>query len=120
MDTHLSLEQIKKEWHGSFKSYLIGFLLSLALTVTSFLIVIYKPISDEYLVYTILFLGLTQAIIQLIFFLHLGKEEKPRWETWIFLFMVLILVIIVAGTLWIMNDLNERTMSYMTKEMLYE
>lgn len=117
MEAPESLDLIKKEWHGSSKSYIIGFILSLLLTVSSFLTVIYKPFQDQYLIYTILFFGLSQAIIQLIFFLHLGKEEKPRWETWIFLFMVLILVIIVAGSLWIMHDLNERTMMNMTMDM---
>jgi cytochrome o ubiquinol oxidase operon protein cyoD len=51
--------------------------------------------------------------VQLRFFLHLGQEAKPRWETMIFYFMVLVLLIIALGSLWIMHDLEERVMSNM-------
>ena len=50
----------------------------------------------------------------------MGQEAKPRWETLIFCFMVLILLIIVIGSLWIMNDLNERVMPEMTREMSHD
>ena len=29
-------------------------------------------------------LALLQAIVQLLFFLHVGQEAKPRWETLVF------------------------------------
>ena len=113
MSSEPSLEFIKKEWHGSLKAYIIGFISSLILTSASFLLVITRVISGKNLVYSIVGLALVQAVFQLIFFLHLGQESKPRWQLWIFLFMLFILLIIVIGSLWIMNDLNERMMSNM-------
>jgi len=120
MSTELSLNKIKKEWHGSWKTYIIGFVSSLILTSASFLLVITKALTGRSLIYAIIGLGLTQAIFQLIYFLHLGQESKPRWQMWIFFFMLLILLIVVGGSLWIMSDLNDRVMSDMNMEMHHD
>lgn len=120
MSTDLSLKEIKKEWHGTLKSYVIGFVASLLLTGASFFLVLTKFFSEQILIYTIISFALAQAIFQLRFFLHLGQEAKPRWQRLIFYFMVLILLIIVIGSLWIMNDLNNRMMLDMTKEMSHD
>lgn len=113
MHEELTLKEIKKEYHGTLKSYIIGFFASLLLTTTSFLMVIEKWIAGNTLIFTIVGLACTQAVFQLLFFLHLGKEAKPRWETLIFYFMVMVLLIIVIGSLWIMYDLNHRVMGNM-------
>ena len=113
MHSELSLEAIKKEWHGNVKSYVIGFISSLILTSASFLLVITKALTGRALIYSLVSLALIQAILQLIYFLHLGQESKPRWQLWIFLFMLFIMFIIVGGSLWIMTDLNDRMMSNM-------
>lgn len=120
MHDHLSLKAIQKEWHGTVKSYLIGFIASLLLTTLSFALVFTQALTGPALVYTIIGLALTQAILQLLFFLHVGQEPKPRWETLVFLFMVMVLMIIVGGSLWIMNDLNDRVMSEMMEGMSHD
>lgn len=116
MNHDLSLKEIKKEWHGTLKSYLIGFVLSILLTAISFLLVVTNLFSAPIIRYAIIGLALVQAIIQLLFFLHLGQEARPRWETVVFCFMVIVLLTIVAGSLWIMDDLNYRTMKGMTHD----
>ncbi len=113
MHDELSLKETQKEWHGTYTSYCIGFFASLALTGTSFLLVVTDVLSGSVLNITIAALALMQAVFQLMFFLHLGQEEKPRWETIIFSFMLLLLLIIVIGSLWIMYDLDQRVMSGM-------
>lgn len=120
MHSELSLKEIQKEWHGTLKAYLIGFASSILLTAASFLLVVLKILSGPPLVYAIVSLAFVQAIVQLLFFLHVGQEAKPRWETVIFFFMVLILLIIVLGSLWIMNDLNIRMMSGMMENMSHD
>jgi cytochrome o ubiquinol oxidase operon protein cyoD len=107
---HLSFQEIKKEWKGSFKSYVIGFFLSLIFTSLSFYLVLAKVLEGMPLLYSIVALAITQAAIQLIFFVHLGQEDKPKWESLIFFFMLLLLSIIAAGTIWIMQDLDARVM----------
>ena len=118
----LSLNNIQKEWHGTTKAYVTGFCGSLLLTVLSFSLVITKALSGSVLVYTLVGLGLAQAILQLLFFLHLGQEAKPRWETIVFGFMFLVLLLIAGGSLWIMYDLEDRVMSEMNspQEMTHD
>lgn len=120
MEHELSLNQIKKEWHGTIKAYLTGLVICFLLTSASFYLAITKPITGLNLVLSILGLAVVQAMLQLRLFLHLGQEAKPRWETLVFAFMFLILVIVVIGTIWIMNDLNERVMMNMTEEMHHD
>lgn len=116
MSHELSLKEIQKEWHGTFRSYVIGFTASLLLTAASFFIVITEFFTGHLLIYTIIGLALVQAVFQLLFFLHLGQEAKPRWESVVFYFMAAILLIIAIGSLWIMHDLKDRVMSDMTME----
>lgn len=113
MNHEPSLSQIQKEWHGTANAYLIGFTASLLLTSLSFLLVAKEILSGHILAYTLIGLGILQAAIQLRFFLHLGQEARPRWETLIFYFMLLLLMIVAFGTLWIMSDLNDRMMMKM-------
>jgi cytochrome o ubiquinol oxidase operon protein cyoD len=94
--------------HGSFRSYLTGFSLSILLTLTAYLLVVHKSFSTGLLVALIIGMALIQFLIQLIFFLHLGKETKPRWKLFVFIFMIIIVLILVLGSLWIMNNLNGR------------
>lgn len=86
-------------------SYVIGFVLSLLLTVGSYVLVVYH-VSFFPLVGMLVFLALIQLFVQLFFFLHLGQEAKPQWNLLIFLMTLLILGIILGGTLWIMHNLS--------------
>ena len=93
------------------KVYGLGFLLSLLLTFVSFGAVYEQILPRSLLVPALIGMALVQAAVQLICFLHLGREEKPDWNLLVFLFMLLVLVIIVIGSLWIMANLNYRIMA---------
>jgi cytochrome o ubiquinol oxidase operon protein cyoD len=112
LNTHEAhiLKKIQRQWHGTLKSYLIGFVLSLLLTAFSFFLVSKNLFSRDILRYLVGGFALLQAFIQLIFFLHVGQEAKPRFETITLVFTIAILVIIVVGSLFIMDDLDERMM----------
>ncbi|MBS4170948.1 cytochrome o ubiquinol oxidase subunit IV [Neochlamydia sp. AcF95] len=97
--------------HGSFKSYGIGFALSLVLTLAAYIIVQEHLLTGKVLVVALVSLGVMQALIQLLFFLHLKEENKPRWNLVALAFMIGVIAILVVGSLWIMNDLDERLMS---------
>jgi len=98
--------------HGSLKTYIAGFGLSLLLTLAAYLPVArhvhshHLIYSDNFLVGLILSLAVVQLVVQLLLFLHLGRESKPRWNLLVFLFMLLVLIILVGGSLWIMYNLN--------------
>ncbi len=96
--------------HSSITSYIIGFLLSLVLTFSAYFLVTQQILTGWNLILTIAFLGILQMIVQLLFFLHMGVEKKPRWNLQSFLFMALVVVILVSGSLWIMYNLDTRVM----------
>ena len=94
--------------------YAIGFILSLLLTGTAYFLVIQSS-NNPWLLVTLGILALTQMVVQLIFFLHLGEEASPRYKTISFVFMGGIMFIVVAGSLWIMANLDYNMM-HMTPE----
>jgi len=50
-------------------------------------------------------LALVQLVVQLVLFLHVGQEEKPRFNLLALSFGLITVVILVGGTLWIMQNL---------------
>lgn len=102
---------------GSFISYTTGYIVSVWLTLGAYLAVRYQMLSlntlftHTWLVALLVGLALAQFGVQLVFFLHLGKESRPRWNSIVFSFMAMVVVIIVFGSLWIMANLDYHTMS---------
>lgn len=113
MSNSFKLEPQNEHSVESFKSYVLGFILSILLTLMAYFIVVKKMLSQAYMVYAIIGLGVIQAVIQLVLFLHLGKESKPKWNVISFLFMVVVFVIVFAGSIWIMDNLSHYNMSKM-------
>lgn len=103
---------IKENHHGygSYKSYLIGFAASIALTLLAYFFVAGHFFTGWVLDTVIITLSIVQVLVQLLFFLHLGDESKPYWNLIAFLFMVMVVVIIVVGSIWIIFDLDYRMM----------
>lgn len=91
---------------------LIGFVASLILTLTAFLIAV-RPefnLGTQGTIIAIFILALLQFVVQTVFFLNLLSEEGPRWNLFVFLSTLSIIVIIVLGSIWIMNHLNYNMM----------
>lgn len=94
---------------GTLRTYVTGFVASLTFTLAAYIMVQHRQSLNRDLIISIIVgLALVQFIVQLVFFLHLGKETKPRWKLYVFLFMLGVVLIIVFGSLWIMNNLNYR------------
>lgn len=93
-------------WNASYKPQIIGFVVSLLLIIAAYRIITHAELKGALLTATIFSFAFTQAIVQLIFFLHVGVESKPHWNTITFLFTLLVLFIIILGTLWIIHNLN--------------
>ncbi|MCA9325629.1 cytochrome o ubiquinol oxidase subunit IV [Candidatus Saccharibacteria bacterium] len=101
----------KLELTRSRNAYIIGFVLSILLTLTSFYLVQHDKFSHSLLIGSVAALALAQFGVQMFFFLHLGQEPKPRLKLATFWFMLLVVVIVVVGSLWIMNNLNYNMMA---------
>lgn len=91
---------------GSVKSYTAGFVFSIALTLVAYVLASRQVASGWALIYTLAVLAVTQLFVQLVFFLHLGRESKPRWNLVVFCFALMVVLILVFGSLWIMKNLS--------------
>jgi cytochrome o ubiquinol oxidase operon protein cyoD len=95
-----------KREHGTTKSYVAGFLLSLIFTVMPYYLVVERAVSGDALVATILGFAVLQMIVQIVFFLHLGREPKPHWNLAFFISTIGIILVVVVGSLLIMHHLH--------------
>jgi cytochrome o ubiquinol oxidase subunit IV len=95
---------------GSFRAYVVGFVSSLVLTISAYLLVVnhQSGTGTNGVLAAIVGLALVQFGVQLWFFLHLGQETKPRWKLLVLAFMIMVVLIMVFGSLWIMDNLNYR------------
>jgi cytochrome o ubiquinol oxidase subunit IV len=105
---HHSTEEMHP--HGNINSYVLGFILSIVLTLVAYFLVSQGILHGWPLNLAIVLLGIGQTWVQLRLFLHLGEEAWPKWNLLAFLFMALVVLIVVVGSLWIMSHLNERVM----------
>jgi cytochrome o ubiquinol oxidase operon protein cyoD len=96
--------------HGTLKSYVVGFILSLGLTALSFGAVMTGVLSRDMILPAITLLAVVQLLVQLLFFLHLGTAPEQRNNTVIFLLTALLIVIVVALSLWVMHNANVNMM----------
>lgn len=90
--------------------YVIGFLLSLLITLGAYFMVTGHVFMGVGLGTVLGILAISQAVVQLYLFLHLDNESRPRLKFLSLIFMLLVLVIVVAGSLWIMYHLNYNMM----------
>lgn len=88
--------------HGSLRSYTIGFLLSIVLTVIPIAIVLNGWLAGRASAIALMAAAVLQLFVQLLFFMHLREEKKPRYNLISLLLGLVILVVIVAGSMWIM------------------
>lgn len=102
-------------------SYSIGYALSLIFTLNAYIAVTQaeKGLSSGLLVLLVA-LAVAQLIVQLVFFLHLGRESKPRWNGVAFITMCMVVFFIVAGSIWIMNSLDYNMMGDHVDQMIIE
>lgn len=92
--------------HATLGGYVIGFLLSVYLTITAYIITVNDSMSTIMMAGAVLGLALVQFFAQAWFFLHIGREQKPRWNLLAFAFMTMVVLIVVLGSIWIMTNLD--------------
>ena len=94
--------------HGTMASYITGYIFSVYLTFAAYLAVYNHLLRNALLTAFIIVLALVQFFVQIYFFLHLGKETKPRWKLAVLIIMIVFVFILVIGSIWIMNNLSYR------------
>jgi cytochrome o ubiquinol oxidase operon protein cyoD len=91
--------------HGSAKSYMTGFVLSVVLTLIAFGLVLGHAVPSSVAIPGIAVLALVQVLIHLAYFLHMNTSAEGRWNLTSFVFAVLVAVILIGGTAWIMVNI---------------
>ena len=91
---------------GSIRSYTVGFALSIILTVGAYGLASHQLATGWTLIYVLAGLAVTQLFVQLVFFLHLGRGSRSRWNLTVAAFAGMVVLILVLGSLWIMKHLN--------------
>ena len=94
------------DYNHHLKSYIIGFVLSLALTIEAYLLVVNHSYASSSLLIILLVMAIVQLLVQLFFFLHLDRAIRAPWSIIMLLFMGMVVAIVVFGSLWIMQNLN--------------
>lgn len=92
----------------SLGKYVVGFVSSVVVTMAAYLLVTRGSWSHSTVVAVISGLAIVQFLVQMVFFLHIGDERRPRWKLAVLGFMLGVVLLIVFGSVWIMNNLNYR------------
>jgi cytochrome o ubiquinol oxidase subunit IV len=107
---HASHDTIHVSSQGSLKSYVVGMVLSLVLTLASFGVVMTDAVPHGFGLTTIVVLCVVQLIVQLVFFLHIGASRDQKAKTGIFVCTAFLIAVIVGLSLWVMHNANENMM----------
>ncbi|HSX31469.1 MAG TPA: cytochrome o ubiquinol oxidase subunit IV [Candidatus Saccharimonadales bacterium] len=92
----------------SLTKYIVGFVGCVALTMAAYLLVTRSTLSTGPIVAILALLAIAQFIVQMVLFLHVGEEHGPRWKLAVMCLMLSVVLILVGGSIWIMNNLNYR------------
>lgn len=92
--------------HGTIRAYIIGFILSIVFTLIPYYLVVNQSLTGSALLWAIMSFAVVQMIIQITFFLHIGRGPKPNWNLFFFGSTVGIILIVVGGSIVIINNLH--------------
>ncbi|WP_241622330.1 cytochrome o ubiquinol oxidase subunit IV [Rosenbergiella australiborealis] len=98
--------------HGSVKSYMIGFILSIILTGIPFWMVMDGSSAQSTTLAVVVICAVVQVIVHLVYFLHLDSKSEGGWNLVAIVFSAIIILIVVVGSLWIMWNLNYNMMPH--------
>ena len=96
--------------HGTLKSYMTGFVLSVILTVITFWLVmnhVMDKISTSILVVSC---AVVQIVVHMVYFLHMNSKSENGWTLMALIFTVILVFITLIGSLWVMYHMNRNMM----------
>ncbi len=97
--------------HGSMSKLMIGFALSIMLTAIPFALVMGGiDVSPTTAVGVIMGFAAIQIIVHLVFFLHVNGKSEGGWTIAATFLAVIIVFIVIAGSLWVMHNMNVNMM----------
>jgi cytochrome o ubiquinol oxidase subunit IV len=94
----------------SIRGYLSGLALAALLTAASFYVLRTNLIWGPGIAMALVVLAVAQIGVHLVFFLHLTTAPDNTNNVLALAFGILIVVLIIGGSIWIMDHLNDRMM----------
>jgi cytochrome o ubiquinol oxidase subunit IV len=93
--------------HGSLKSYMIGFWLSVLLTAIPFYLVMSGVVTNKEATGVLLVaMAAVQIIVHMVYFLHMNGKSENGWTMMSLIFTIIVVGIVLSGSLWVMYHLN--------------
>ncbi|MBA4791353.1 MAG: cytochrome o ubiquinol oxidase subunit IV [Pseudomonadota bacterium] len=97
--------------HGTFGSYMTGFILSVILTAIPFWLVMSGVIEDKTVTAMLITaFAAVQIVVHMIYFLHMSTSSEGGWNMMALAFTIIVVVIAISGSLWVMYHLNTNMM----------
>ena len=90
--------------------YTVGLVLAVGLTATSFFVAGTDLVWQPSIPVAIVTLAIAQMGVHLVFFLHITTGSDNTNNVMALAFGVLIVVLVIGGSLWIMDNLNHNMM----------
>ncbi|KAB1072391.1 cytochrome o ubiquinol oxidase subunit IV [Methylobacterium planeticum] len=104
--------------HGTFKSYMTGFVLSVVLTAIPFWLVMADVLGDNRTTsLVIMAFAVVQIVVHMIYFLHMNTKSEGGWTFLALIFTLTLVVITLIGSLWVMYHLNANMMPMSAHDM---
>jgi cytochrome o ubiquinol oxidase operon protein cyoD len=105
--------------HGSLRSYATGFVLAVILTAIPFWLVMGKVFDkSSTAAFVLLGLAAVQIVVHMVYFLHMNAKSEGGWNMLALIFTVMLVVIMLAGSIWVMYHLNHNMMPGMAPGMM--
>jgi cytochrome o ubiquinol oxidase subunit IV len=100
----------EREPTASYLSYTVGLAFAIIATIASFIVAQTDLLWPPGIPVGLIVLALAQIGIHLVFFLHLGSSPDSTNNILALAFGVLIVFLVIAGSVWIIANLNSNMM----------
>ena len=98
-------------YHATVKGYVVGFLLSMLLTAIPFWLVMGSVLpSPRVTAFVVLAFAAVQMVVHMVYFLHMNAKAEGGWSLLALVFTAGLVVIMLAGSIWVMYHLNTNMM----------
>lgn len=104
--------------HSTLSGYVTGFILAVLLTAIPFWLVMGKVFQTSSTTALVLLgFAAVQVVVHMIYFLHMNTRSEGGWSLLALLFTLVIVVIAMAGSLWVMYHMNANMMPMSIHDM---
>ncbi len=104
--------------HGSYRSYITGFVLSVILTAIPFGIVMAGGFDNRTVTaLVVMAFAVVQIVVHMVYFLHMNTRSDEGWTAMSAMLTIVVVAIMLSGSLWVMYHLNTNMMPQMNHEL---